>query len=243
MLPIWKAAAPSIDILAPDIYLPDYARYNKVLDLYGTSNNALMVPETGDRPDFAPFFFNAIGQGTIEWAPFGVDHADAAQIKAQDAVNSEETLMQQFRYNLTVLRPMDRLIARLNFEGKVKGAAEDEAVHSERLGFSNWTVVVSYDLPRFGMGKAPQGNQPPRGQALIAQIGPDEFLVTAFDARVDFEPTDKSEGQQRQFLAVEEGSYVGGAWRRDRILNGDETDYGLNFSTATELLRVTLSTY
>jgi len=34
VLAIWKAAAPAIDLLAPDIYLGDSARYFKVLDLY-----------------------------------------------------------------------------------------------------------------------------------------------------------------------------------------------------------------
>ena len=44
---IWKAAAPAIDVLAPDIYQGDSARYRKVLELYRRPDNALFVPETG----------------------------------------------------------------------------------------------------------------------------------------------------------------------------------------------------
>ena len=242
VLPIWKAAAPSIDILAPDSYFSDHARYAKVLDFYATKENALLVPETGSGPDFARYCFAAIGHGALGWAPFGVDQANRSGGGAADGA-AREGAGQQFSYNYEVLRPMDRLIARLNFEGKVKGSAEDENVHAESLVFGEWTAVVSYGLPGFGMGRAPQGNQPPRGEALVAQLGPGEFLVAGYAVRVDFQAMGDAAGRQRQFLAVEEGTYVAGKWTRTRIWNGDETDYGLNFSTGPRLLRVTLATY
>jgi beta-galactosidase GanA len=242
VLPIWKAAAPAIDILAPDIYHSDHARYAKVLDLYATEDNALLVPETGSQADYARFCFSAIGHGALGWAPFGVDQADGSFAGAAE-LSARESARQQFTYNFELLRPIDRLIARLNFEGKVKGSAEDESVHAESFNFGEWTALISYGLPGFGMGKAPQGNQTPRGEALVAQLGPGDFLVAGYAARIDFQAAGNSAGQQRQFLAVEEGTYVAGKWTRTRILNGDETDYGLNFTTNPRLLRVTLATF
>ena len=47
----------------------------------------------------------------------------------------------------------------------------------------------------------------------------------------------------RQFLKVEEGTYENGAFKFRRILNGDQTDYGLNFSSAPLVLRVSVATY
>jgi hypothetical protein len=47
----------------------------------------------------------------------------------------------------------------------------------------------------------------------------------------------------RQFLRVEEGQYVNDAFTFERILNGDQTDYGLQFSSAPVVLRVSLATY
>jgi beta-galactosidase GanA len=242
VLSIWKAAAPAIDILAPDIYHSDHARYAKVLDLYATKDNALLVPETGSRADYARFCFSAIGHGALGWAPFGVDQPNGSSTGAAE-LSARESARQQFTYDFEVLRPIDRLIARLNFEGSVKGSAEDESVHAESLNFGEWTAVVSYGLPGFGMGNAPQGNQTPRGEALVAQLGPGEFLVAGYAARIDFQAAGSPAGHQRQFLAVEEGTYVAGKWTRTRILNGDETDYGLNFTTNPRLLRVTLATF
>jgi beta-galactosidase GanA len=65
--------------------------------------------------------------------------------------------------------------------------------------------------------------------------------VTAIHARVDFNPADP--GKQRQFIRVEEGHYENGTWHFERIWNGDQTDYGLNFMGAAQVLRVTLATY
>ena len=47
VIPIWKAAAPAIDLLAPDIYLSDSERGLKVIELYDRPYNPLFVPETG----------------------------------------------------------------------------------------------------------------------------------------------------------------------------------------------------
>ena len=74
VIPIWKAAAPSIDLLAPDIYLENSDEYLKVLDLYRRPENALFVPETGNRPAFARYLFAALGHQTLGFAPFGIDY-------------------------------------------------------------------------------------------------------------------------------------------------------------------------
>jgi hypothetical protein len=65
--------------------------------------------------------------------------------------------------------------------------------------------------------------------------------VTGLYARVDFRPT--APGKHRQFLRVEEGSYENGEFKFIRILNGDQTDWGLNFSAEPVVLRVSLATY
>ena len=58
---------------------------------------------------------------------------------------------------------------------------------------------------------------------------------------MDFHPTDAK--KHRQFLRVEEGIYEDGVFKFMRILNGDQTDWGLNFSSEPEVLRVSVATY
>jgi beta-galactosidase GanA len=42
---------------------------------------------------------------------------------------------------------------------------------------------------------------------------------------------------------VEEGHFEGGRWVFERVWNGDQTDWGLNFSGNPHLLKVRLATY
>ncbi len=50
VLPIWKAAAPALDFLAPDIYMDDYAKVDKVMELYRRPDNPLLIPEISNAP-------------------------------------------------------------------------------------------------------------------------------------------------------------------------------------------------
>lgn len=78
---------------------------------------------------------------------------------------------------------------------------------------------------------------------MVASLGPNEFLVAGIDCRVHFELPVVSHGRQPQMLRVEEGHYDGARWVGERLWNGDETDYGLNFGGKGALLHVTLGSY
>lgn len=84
VIDVYKAAAPAIDVVAPDIYVRDHAAYMTYLGAYARPDNALFVPETGNDRDYARYFFAVTGKGasasppsawirpassTIRWAP------------------------------------------------------------------------------------------------------------------------------------------------------------------------------
>jgi beta-galactosidase GanA len=240
VIPIWKAAAPAIDLLAPDIYLDDSARYFKVLDLYRRPDNALFVPETGNSPAYARYFFAALGRGTIGFSPFGVDYTGYANAPLGAPKINEESLA-QFSLNYKLAGPMMRDLARLSFEGKLHAVAEEEQTHTQTMDLGPWKAAVSYGVPSFGFGNNPPGNPQPEGRVLVADLGDNRFLVTGLFSRIDFQASDPA--QQREFLRVEEGTYENGAFTPIRIWNGDQTDYGLNFAASPVILRVTLGTF
>ena len=242
VLDIWKTTAPSLDVIAPDIYMSEYAQYVRVLDGYRRADNAMFVPETGNSAAYPRYMFAALGHGAIGWSPFGLDLTGYANAPLGAPV-VDDKLIDLFALDYELIGPMQREIARLNFEGKVQAASEDPATHSQTMEFGSWTAAVSYGLRVFGRGTNPPGNAEPVGRALVAQLGPDEFLVTGVSARVDFHPTDAAGGKHREFVRVEEGTYVDGKFKFLRIWNGDQTDYGLNFTIMPQVLRVTLMTY
>jgi hypothetical protein len=242
VLDIWKAAAPAVDVLAPDIYMADSARYLKVLDLYGRPDNALFVPETIGSPTGTRYCYAALARGAIGWAPFGIDSPHRT-IEATAGMPPGDPGLNAIAINCRVLNPMMREIAQLAFEGRLHAAVEEKDEHQQILPLGRWQAVVNFGPLTFGYGRTPSGNPEPVGRVLVARLGENEFLVTGYLGRVDFKIADATAGAQREFLRVEEGSYDGGVFRPARIWNGDETDWGLNFGTAPQVLRVQLGTY
>ena len=258
VLAIWKVAAPALDILAPDIYQNDPAAYLRVLELYRRDDNPLFVPETGGVVN-ARFFFSALGLQTIGFSPFGMDYSRGHDT-SPGSRQPDEFLAWAMNYRL--IGPMQREIAELNFEGKLKAVAEVAPKVTETLPFGDWNAVVSYGATRSGQAI---GDAEPMGRALVARLSDNQFLVTGFFCRVDFRPagTDQQrksqhvidgtgqipsalidgKWQHRQFLRVEEGTYENGVFNFVRIWNGDETDWGLNFGSEPVVLRVSVATY
>lgn len=261
VLSIWKAEAPAIDVLAPDIYMSNTAAYLKVIDLYHRPDNALFIPETSGAVHEARFLFSALGLQAIGYSPFGLDYTrnHSAQPGDPDAQNA---FLDPTAQNYGLIAPMMRDIARLNFEGKLQAAAEVEGEPAEILHFGKWDALVSYGSGGRGPAK---GNPEPVGRALVAQLKDNQFLVTGYACRVDFRPAGTEQQrksgnivagvgqtpsaqidgkwQHRQFLRVEEGVYKNDTFRFMRILNGDQTDWGLNFGFEPEVLRVSVAVY
>ena len=61
MLPLWKAFAPSIDLIGPDIYSSDRKFYTKILETYNRPDNALWIPETGNGDGLCAVLFPGAG--------------------------------------------------------------------------------------------------------------------------------------------------------------------------------------
>jgi hypothetical protein len=239
VIPIWKVEAPALDILAPDIYQNDPAAYLKVLELYHRGDNPLFVPETGGGAN-ARFFFSALGLQAIGYSPFGMDYSVdyRGNRSAAEGSRPREEFLTPWAMNYRLIGPMQREIARLNFEGKLQAVAEQKGKAAETLSFGAWNAMVSYGATRNNRGA---GNPQPTGRVLVAQLKENQFLVAGYFCRVDFAPADA--GQHRQFLRVDEGAYENGAFQFLRIRNGDETDWGLDFGSEPVVLRVSLATY
>ncbi len=242
VLDVYKAAAPNIDMLTPDIYMPEYRMYTTVLDRYARPDNALFVSETGNRVEYARYLFPTLGHDGIGWSTFGMDFTGYANYPLGAKRVDAETIA-PFAQGYALVKQGMREFAKASSEGKLHGTAEEPGQATQLLKLNDrWNATITYGVPQFWFqGEAP-GNPEPIGGALIAELGPDEFLVTAMHARVTLHPASEAVVNMI-YDRVEEGRYVDGQWQFHRNWNGDQTDYGLNFSSRPELLRVKLATY
>jgi hypothetical protein len=258
VISIWKAAAPAIDIVGPDIYRGDPASYLKDLELYHRADNPLYVAETGGDNN-SRFFFSALNLQTLGFNPFGAADGGKAEVEPW-AVNYE------------LVGPIQREIAQLNFDGKLQAVAEPPHVDffqggdipnlNQTMQFDGWDAVVSYGVSRDGVVG---WNTPPEGRALVAEVGPNEFLVTGYKCKVNFFPggnADQRKGQLIEhgtelvpsslidgkwvhmiYVHVEQGTEENGKFVFRRILDGSNLNDGIVFGETPMVLRVLLTTY
>ena len=211
---IWRAGAPHIDILSPDIYLDDFP---SILSLYARGGNPVFVPESRSGQNGVANAAYAIGaMGAIGYSPFGFErNCDA----------DENATFAQF-YHLA--GKASAIILKAQAEGRIgaawlKGSSPEKVKDEIRLG----DVRIGCELVSSGMrnGGAPQltgGTYDPAAMGYVIAIKEgDGFLFLGSNARVTFLPAD---GQGYVGLAkVTEGDFDDrGRWKEGRWLNGDE---------------------
>jgi hypothetical protein len=223
MFDVWKAAAPAIDILAPDIYYP---KFYDVSAQYTRPDNPLFVPETNFIPYFVGFAYTTFGDfNGIGFSPFGIDNAAKSETGAAIGAGFMDTY--------SVLQPLLPLIARYQYTGKLhpilQGLANGEDwKESIRLGdglAANIDFTATFD--------------PVKGRAsgMIIELAPDDFVVMGTGFNVQFRET---EGPLRdaQLISIEEGTFQGEQWIPSRRLNGDERHVSLPEKSTVLRVRV-----
>ena len=261
VIDVWKSAAPAIDMISPDIYFRDHTTVHKVLEIYSRKDNPLFVAEIGNDQPYARYFYSTLGAQGIGFAPFGMDYTDYANYPL-GAKSLSQDIIAAFKEAYQLIGPMASEWARLSFESEVWGVSEpdrfsmtENALSSENenaarvnhytqhLDLGNWDAEITYGRPMFYIAP-PAGNEVPSGGVLIAKLSPNEYLVTGHRARVTFLGSSELAGKDTMLVRVEEGHFNSdGQWVFERVWNGDQTDWGLNFTSKPHILKVQLSTY
>jgi beta-galactosidase GanA len=242
VIDIYKAAAPAIDIVGPDIYQPGSEQFNANLPLFQRPDNALWVPEFGTKPTYARFIYAMLGRGAIGVSPFGTDYFDYSN-HPLGTLATDKTLVEPFERVYRMFAPIQRQWAQWAFEGRTRGIGEGDDRKPQQLDFPGWTAKLTYRLGRFGeaswggeFAQPAAGTEQPGGGAAIAQIGPDEFILIGHRVRVRMEP---EAGTSGMMLRAEQGRFdAQGRWVMERVWNGDQVDYGLNLPAEPVMLKV-----
>jgi beta-galactosidase GanA len=250
VIDIYKAAAPHVDIVAPDLYRPEPAQVQGALDKFQRPDNALWVPEMGNAPAYPRYVYQVLGRGSIGVSPFGMDYADYANFPLGSKF-TDHWMVDPFAKIYAAFAPMQRQWARWAFEGRTHGIAEGEDHADQILAMKGWKATVSFGQWQFGE-KTFEGNAkepPPHASQLlgglaVAQISDDEFVLVGQYARVRLDGEAAVDGHGTMIARAEEGHFdAAGRWVMQRNWNGDQTDWGLNFTGNPTVLKVRMGRY
>jgi hypothetical protein len=205
---IWKAGAPQIDMISPDIYDADFAA---MCGLYTRSGNPLFIPETRGFPpnNLATRVLYAFGRhDAIGFSTMGIERPATPDI---ELVSAYEVITQ--------LAPM---ILFHQGNGTMSAVLIGAGDPPQKVTVGNYTLEVSYLMQRV-QPPTPKPQPPfPNAAAIFIQTGPEEFYAAGTGVNVKFLPN--TPGPQNVGLAtVEEGVFVNGKWVAGRRLAGDDT--------------------
>jgi beta-galactosidase GanA len=213
VLDIWIAGAPSIDILAPDIYVPDYEERCRK---FTQRNNPLFIPEMNGGDDGARNIFIAIGKyKAIGVSPFGIDMLGKRSFGTDIPKGPKETSLSK-SYN--ILRQLSPIILEKQAKGELIGFVIDEKNPVINVEMGGYKLEISLDEIFGHRAKLGYG---------IVMTGdcPNKFIGAGSGVRVRFFSITKSM-ETIGIGNVDEGTFINGRWVSGRRLNGDESDQG-----------------
>jgi hypothetical protein len=222
---IWRAGAPDVDILAPDIHIPDF---DEVTQRFIRNGNPLFIPEAANN--VADVILAAGKYNTIGYSPME---------GFEDKVGSSWLLAPTYLM-LNNLAPM---ILAHQGTGTMTAVRMVQGDPPKQVKLGNYTLTFSYtgrsmrlapqakggvvaSPPPPQPGAQPEQSLPPlEAAAVVISTGPDEYYFGGGGMRVDFTPN--TPGPPNVGLGVvQTGKFVDGKWELTRWIEGDDDAQG-----------------
>lgn len=255
VLDIWKAGAPHLDFIGPDIYNQNRREYTRICRAYAREDNPLFIPESPIRG--AANAMNAL----LAAADYGA--TGICCFGAESALDEKGELRPECRdmaLTMKTVAGMAPLLIRYRNTGRVHAIAEEEFEGSRYLKLDKYHVIAHFSRSltmNYGYTqdvKSEEGKKKlqVRGRALLVQTGEHEFYLGGAGVALDFirrpEPEEEDSycqlssrmSTQLNFLSVEEGHFEGDRWVKDQDRNGDETNFS-QYVLEGQIIRIRLN--
>lgn len=216
---LWKAGAPSLDFLSPDIYFDDFVSWATA---YARPDNLLFIPEArGGSGGAANALYAFGGLKAVGFSPFGIDGSAGEGDREGNGKGGEglDAAIGNVYGELGQLAP---LILQKQAEGGVRAMVmEGEAQRTARVRIGDYIVNMV-------RAASPGGSIDPASRvgALFLQTGPDEFLIMGSGDSVLTFTTDRPGLPVVGIESIDERFLQAGGMVAGRRLNGDENGQG-----------------
>lgn len=206
LMDIWRAGAPAINFLSPDIYFPNFVEW---CQKYHQSGNPLFIPEADRNAGCAQNVFYAVGaHDAMGFSPFSIENVE----------NPENAPITK---SYDILRQLSPLILAHQGQGTTRGVLLDKELQAQEITLGNYKLTASHDFTWKYSGGDKNVPVWPRAAGLIISTGPDEYVIAGTGIIITFASTDDK--SKTGIVSIDEGTYSDGKWTPGRRLNGDES--------------------
>jgi hypothetical protein len=209
LMDIWRAAAPSIDLLAPDIYDPGFKNW---CSKYNRDFNPLFIPEIRLDDANAMQVFYAIGEhGALGFSPFSIE----------DSRLEDNPLSKSY----SILAKLQPTIAQKQMMDKVRGVYFDNETRDTIINMNSYSIQFKHDYTLGWDSKAKDGSKWPESGAIIIELAEGEYLVAGTGIVVTFGVNGDNK-LKTGILSIDDIDIRDGQFVRLARMNGDQNHQG-----------------
>jgi hypothetical protein len=207
LMNVWRAAAPRIDFLAPDIYFTNFAEW---LGKYDRDGNVVFIPEVNRFQSVTNAFYAFARHNAMGYCPFSIESADSPEHN-------------QFNRAYDVLHQLTLLILEHQGTGTMAGFLLDSTGQTAEITLGGYTFTVKHEYT--WPYAARREGETPRCGGMIIMAAEDEFYVAGSGVVVTFRSS-SDDGTIVGIASIDEGTFVNGKWVSGRRMNGDQDHQG-----------------
>lgn len=213
---VWHAAAPTIDMLCPDIYDSGFEGW---IAQYALADNQLFVPEMKRCAANGVQAFYAIAEhDAIGVSPFSIENGSPS-----------DPLTPAY----ATLRQLMPIISQYRGTGRMHGLLFDQANLGRQLSTNKTLITARHFFTLPWDPRATSGEAWPAGGGLIIEIANDEYIIAGSGIVVEF----SAEGEDKVKTSLgEDGFALAGKQEADKALWGGTERIGIGFVDQVEVL-------
>ena len=198
LIDVWHCGAPSIDILAPDLYDNGFTDW---VARYKLHNNPLFIPEIRLTDNNSVRAFYIFGEhDAIGISPFSIE----------DGSDSPNSPLVQSYAKLTELMP---LLTKYQGKGLLKGLLFDSENKERIIADDDLTITARHFFTLPWDPRATNGSIWPEGGGILLKLSKNEYIVAGSGIVLEFAKTSEKQTIEKQKQLGEDGF----ALRNDQI--------------------------
>lgn len=190
LIDVWHCGAPSIDILAPDLYDNGFTDW---VARYKLHNNPLFIPEIRLTDNNSVRAFYIFGEhDAIGISPFSIE----------DGSDSPNSPLVQSYAKLTELMP---LLTKYQGKGLMKGLLFDSENKERIIADDDLTITARHFFTLPWDPRATNGSIWPEGGGILLKLSKNEYIVAGSGIVLEFAKTSEKQTIEKQKQLGEDG--------------------------------------